>query len=63
MHKSLEVSVFALFSDGRFTTALDAEKGHVSVDSGSERWQVPGWTRMEDKSTIEARLPMGEWHP
>lgn len=54
MHKNLEVRFPHLLK------VLDAEKGHVSVDSGSERWEVPGRPRMEDKSALEARLSMGE---
>jgi hypothetical protein len=54
MHKNLEVRIYA------FAEGLDAEKGHVSVDSGTERWEVPGGACMEDKSALEARIPMGE---
>ena len=43
-------------------TVVDAEEGHVSVDSRSERWEVPGWTRVEDEPALEARLSMGEGH-
>jgi hypothetical protein len=53
MHKNLEVRIYS------FAEGLDAEKGHVSVDSGSERWEIPGWACMEDKSALEARIPMG----
>jgi hypothetical protein len=43
-------------------TVVDAEEGHVSVDSRSERWEVPGWSRVEDEPALEARLPVGEGH-